>query len=345
MKVKHLIKGVVKSLPGIDIVYNFHQNTGGTDSVRYCYSVWLRHLVLAYENGYKKIPERVAELGPGDSLGIGLSALLSGAEKYYALDIIKYTNSRMNLEIFEGLVNLFRNKTPIPLESEFPNIKPALKNYVFPKQIFTDEYLERMLDENRLNRIRKSIKSIDTSGESEPENMICYKAPWNDDKIIEPESVDMIISQAVLQHVDDLKPTYEAMNKWLKRSGLVSHSIDFKSMGSSDSWYGHWTYSDLEWKIVKGRKKYLINREPYSTHVQLIKNNGLNIINEMKVISAPPKRNLLAKKFRNLSQIDLSVSGLFIQARKEISLFIAHCYLYFFETSVLFENQAGITMA
>ena len=74
MKVKHLIKGVVKSLPGIDIVYNFHQNTGGTDSVRYCYSVWLRHLVLAYENGYKKIPERVAELGPGDSLGIGLSA-------------------------------------------------------------------------------------------------------------------------------------------------------------------------------------------------------------------------------------------------------------------------------
>ena len=41
--------------------------------------------------------------------------------------------------------------------------------------------------------------------------------PWNDSKIIENDSVDMIFSQAVLEHVKDLKHTYDAMYKWVKK--------------------------------------------------------------------------------------------------------------------------------
>ena len=49
---------------------------GGAVSARYCYSVWLRHVVLLAQNGLWKYPKSVAELGPGDSLGVGFCALL-----------------------------------------------------------------------------------------------------------------------------------------------------------------------------------------------------------------------------------------------------------------------------
>ena len=49
----------------------------------------------------------------------------------------------------------------------------------------------------------------------------------------------MVFYQAVLQHIDDLEETYKKIAQWLKPNGLMSHNIDFKSMGSADNWYGH----------------------------------------------------------------------------------------------------------
>ncbi len=319
MKFKYLLKGIVKSIPGIEYIYNFHRKTGGTNNARYCYSVWLRHLMMAHENGINSLPVKIAELGPGDSLGIGLAALISGAEKYYALDIVRYSNVACNLKIFDELVTLFKNRTPIPLEAEFPNIRPALTNYDFPKQIFTEEYLKIILDENRLQKIRNSIKAMDVPDDSGKERMLYYRVPWNDVRVIERESVDMIISQAVLQHIDDLEVTYQAMNEWLKKEGLISHSIDLKSMGSSDSWDGHWSYSDMEWRLVKGRKNYLINREPYSTHIKYLHDHGFKILCDKKsrAVSTMKNEAQLAKKFKTMSGEDRTISGTFIQAIKQ----------------------------
>ena len=42
----------------------------------------------------------IAELGPGDSIGIGLAALLTGANIYYAFDIIQFASNQMNLKNF-----------------------------------------------------------------------------------------------------------------------------------------------------------------------------------------------------------------------------------------------------
>jgi len=318
MKSKYLIKGFFKSIPGIEHVYNFHRNTGGTDSARYCYSVWLRHLVRAYDSGMQSMPVSIAELGPGDSLGIGLSALLSGAHRYAALDIVRFTGTEKNLAIFEELVTLFKNRTPVPLESEFPNIRPALKSYDFPSHILKEEYLAKTLDENRLQRIRHSILAIDDPAKISIGNMIQYKAPWSDAAVVETESADMILSQAVLQHVDDLELTYSAMYQWLRKGGWMSHVIDFKCMGSADTWDGHWTYSDAEWKIVRGRKSYLINREPCSTHLRLFREKQFEIICNDKMMSPSTigSKSRLAKRFRNMKEEDLSISGVFVQAIK-----------------------------
>jgi SAM-dependent methyltransferase len=327
MKARHLIKGVFKSIPGIEYIYNFHRNTGGTDNAKYCYSVWLRHLVMAHENGMNSIPRKMAELGPGDSLGLGISALISGAEQYFALDIVRYSNAEKNLRIFDELITLFKNKSSIEIESEFPNVRPVMTRYSFPSHILTDEYMEKVLDENRLQRIRESIKEIDNRNTIGSKSMIQYRVPWDDDRVIEVESIDMIISQAVLQHVDDLEQTYKSMNKWLRKGGYMSHSIDLKSMGSADTWDGHWTYSDLEWKIVRGRKSYLINRESYSTHIKHFTDNRLNIICDIKSFSDSTilEKNSIPKRFSKMPKEDFKISGFFIQAIKPLFLFV--CFL------------------
>ena len=64
--------------------------TGGTNHARYCYAVWLRHLVALAEVGLPTDPDVVVELGPGDTVGVGIMALLSGAREYVALDSHHY---------------------------------------------------------------------------------------------------------------------------------------------------------------------------------------------------------------------------------------------------------------
>jgi len=63
----------------------------GTGSpARYYYSVYLRHLVIAAANGLSPDFRVVAEIGPGESLGVGMAALLSGVRRYCAFDVVKH---------------------------------------------------------------------------------------------------------------------------------------------------------------------------------------------------------------------------------------------------------------
>lgn len=340
MKIKYLLKGLVKNIPGIEKLYNFHAATGGTNNARYCYSVWLRHLILANQNGFKGVPGRVVELGPGDSLGISLSALLSGADKCMALDIVKYAKVESTLEIFDELITLFRNRTPVPMDESFANIQPVLNDYSFPAHILTDEILKESLDPRRLERIRQSIRqsAVDNPVRT-AECMLCYHVPWTKDDVIEPGSIDMVISQAVLQHIDGVESTYSSMNKWLKNGGFMSHCIDLKSMGTSDCWYGHWTYNSLEWQIVKGRKKYLINRLPYSRHIEMTRENGFQINTELQVKAEQAKREAIASEFSYLEEKDLSISNVFLQAKKISMLFYFQLAAELTELSVAFEME------
>ncbi len=319
MKAKYLLKGIIKSIPGIEHIYNFHKHTGGSCNARYCYVVWLTHLTYAFQNGVTKIPKHIVELGPGDTLGTGFAALITGADKYYALDIVRYTNVEESLKIFDELVLLFKNKTPIPGKEEFPLIRPLLNNYDFPDYLFEENSLAYLLSPERIDRIRNAIKSIDDINKKETNQMISFVVPWLGNNIIENDSIDLIFSQAVLQHIDQLGLTYNYMYQWLKPNGVISHEIDFKSMGSADTWDGHWAYSDVEWMIVKGRKLFYINREAYSTHEQLLKKNQFEVLFERKCFAAPTlDKNKIASRFKSFSDDDLRISNTFYQATKPV---------------------------
>jgi hypothetical protein len=308
LKVGQLLYGIATFIPGVAAVCG--RGAGSTSCPRYCYSVWMRHLVTAAESGFKIPPANVAELGPGNSLGIGLAALLSGAERYHAFDVVRHAQVKRNLAVFDELVALFKARADICGPEEFPQVHPVLSSYAFPRHLLTDEHLAVVLSDERLERIRESVRR-----QNSPGSMISYRTRWFDERAIERGSIDMLISQAVLEHIDDLPGTYRAMRLWLKADGYTSHDVDFRAHSTARFWNGHWKYSDFVWKLIRGRRSYLLNREPYSTHVRLLEENGFAALNGQMTRAKPViARDKLAARFRHLTDQDLSTPTAVIQA-------------------------------
>lgn len=282
---------------------------GATTSARYCYAVWLRHLIHARNCGLSGIPETVAELGPGGSIGCGLAALLSGASRYYALDAVNMISIDENVRVFDELGDLFLSRASIPDDDEFPEIYPPLDSYEFPSTVLTDDLLGKSLNRRRIQQIRDSISDGD---------MITYRAPWSDPSCIPTESVDLIYSQAVLEHVDDLPTVYRCMQTWLRPGGYSSHAIDFRSHGMSDAWNGHWTCGDLLWKAIRGKRPYLINRAPCSTHVDLQRAHGFDVAAQIaKSTDSEIRRSDLSRRFARMCDSDLATRVVFLVARRK----------------------------
>jgi hypothetical protein len=299
-----LIKAIIP-IPGL----NTPPRTGGSTDSRYCYSTWLRHLILLHK--YKKdIPLAIAELGPGDSLGTGIAALICGCEKYIALDAFTYGNAEHNVKIFDELVVLFRNRTPLPDAGEYPNVKPYLDNYEFPAHILTEAVLAMSMAPERLAAIRKEIASPSASN-----SFINYFVPWQATDI-KKETVDLVLSQSVLQFID-MDLIYAAMNKWLKPGGMMAHVIDFSSLGSSKVWNGHWTYSSLEWKLFSVGKKMMLNRSYVALHKAYLEKYKFDLLNIFIYKKEEGySQNQLAKEFRHLSNDDVKTYAAYMLSAK-----------------------------
>jgi hypothetical protein len=315
MYLRALSIGAATYLPGVPRLLA-RRGTGGTDSARYCYDVWIKHLVLLWANGMRSIPGALAELGPGDSLGVGLAAMLCGVDHYYGLDVARHSSVSTNLEIFDDLVALLKARTPRPSKG-WPDYDAYLDQRLFPSHILTEEVLAHSLAPNRLDRIRDAIVG---RNDSHPRDVrIMYYAPWSDGAMIEKATVDVVISHAVLQSVEHLEDTYAALASWLKPDGLISHQIDFTCFRTSAHWNGHWSYSEPSWKMIMGKRPFLINREPHSTHVRLMEKYGFTVVCDLQRYSNAVEgvqRKDLAARWKHISEDDLACCGAFIQARK-----------------------------
>jgi SAM-dependent methyltransferase len=308
MKRRQLLYGLATFVPGVTWIAG--RGAGSSASARYCYSVWLRHLVVASGREFRTAPATVAELGPGSSLGIGLAALLSGAERYLAFDVVAHATAAQNLTVLDELVDLFASRAAIPDAEELPEILPRLSDYAFPHEVLPEARLAAALARERIERIRASLR--DTTAAS---SMVQYRAPWSRTGVLVGESVDMIISQAVLEHVDDLQDTYRAMHAWLRPGGFMSHQVDFRCHNTADVWNGHWTYSDWVWKLMRGKRPYLINREPLSAHLRLIRDMGFaEPYTRVREALSGITRSELAKRYRDLPDSDLVTDCALIQA-------------------------------
>lgn len=308
-----LLRGIASFVPGVDRIIPRH-GTGGTNSAVYAYKVWLKHLTLLWAAGMREMPASLAELGPGDSLAIGLSAVLCGIDDYSALDVVEYSNVKRNLEMLDELIRLFERRQA-GATSGWPPYQQHLDERGFPSHILTEERLARALAPKRIAAIRDALAGKTSSNSPV---RISYVVPWTDASRIRAGSIQLILSHSVLEHVVDLPLVYGAMAQWLAPGGLMSHQIDFGCHGLAKEWDGYRVCSDLHWKLVLGRRPYLINREPYSTHRRLLEANGFAWLTELKSIRTDGvERARLAVRWKNLDEQDLHCSGAFVQARKK----------------------------
>ena len=315
MPIRTWLRGLLSFAPGFEQWASTRSGGGGTLSALYCYGVWMRHLTLASQSGLSTTPEVVAELGPGKSVGIGLAALLCGARAYYALDVIGYADERKNLEVLDGLIALLQARAPIPDPRAVPGVEPALDSYAFPSSILTDERLAAALEPARVEALRRAVVGLKSGGQAN--SPVRYLTSWQQAGAVEEGTVDFILSQAVLEHVDNLEDAYHAMHRWLRPGGFMSHQIDFRSHATAKDWNGHWGIGDFLWSIMRGKRGYFLNRAPYATHLEYLRRSGFRVVRERRLYESKglPRTRLIAR-FRGISDEDLRTAGVFVQAVK-----------------------------
>jgi hypothetical protein len=312
-----ILRGALTLVPGIErFAPRIGIGTGGTNSAAYCYGVWMKHLGMLHRNGLRAVPATLAELGPGDSLGIGLAAMLSGVDHYYALDVVDHVASGANLAIFDELVELYRRRASCPRKG-FVEYSEGTGDHAFPSDILDEATLARTLAPERIAAIRRLL-----AGDREPSSGlgIHFMVPWHDASVMRPGSVDLLLSHSVLEHVVDLEATYAAMRRWLRPGGWMSHQIDFKSHGLAREWNGYRGYPEPLWKLVLGSRPFLLNRQPWSTHARLLEENGFELVCVMRqhIRDRGLRRDQLASRWRGISEDDLTCAGAFVQARRAV---------------------------
>ena len=244
----------------------------------------------------------LVELGPGSSYGLGFCALLCGAKRYYGIDYIDHTTDARNQQVFDQLVQLFKERAPVPLQGFCARIFPFIDDDSFPVQQLPDSLLNRTLDETRLATIRSDLVSRGST-------FIRVRPSPELGNVSLEEPADVIISESVLEHVDDLKSTYGALARWLRPNGAMVHLIDYSSHNLSNQWNGHWQCSPFLWSVVRGRRQYLINRMPHQGHLDLLEANGLKVVGADLLRRVDGlTREQFSPEFRNMSYRDSTIA-------------------------------------
>ena len=277
---------------------------GEPPSASYCYDVWMKHLWHLWKNGMRKMPETVVELGPGQSLGVGLAAILSGADAYYALDSVPSCDLSASADQLDEMVLLFSGRAGQQIRG-WPPYGPEFPHHILPKP-----QLDIALSPGR-------IKGIASAFSNASPLTIRYIVPW-EYQSIGPGSADLVLSHAVMLYFSDLDRIYTAMYGWLKPGGMISHQIDFSALQfARDEWNGHWSREEWTWRLIVGNRPGAISRLPFSEHVAAMQRAGFEIVCAMT--NTDPSgipREALARRWSGLSDSDLHARGGFIQARK-----------------------------
>ena len=294
-----LTKGILTYIPMLNNIRKKRDHTGGTESAEYCLRVFFNHIrSITQILGLKEMPLNLLEFGPGDSLGVGLAYLLLGGKRYIAIDSVEYSTPEINKKILSELLVIINSYT-------------FFNQYQPPLSLVSKQSLKNHLSPDRISRILNSIDNNDG------DFFLYISSPELNYNIIPNDTIDVIISQAVMEHIDNIEVIYKLSYAKLKNNGIMSHQIDHRCHTLSDWWNGHWQYSDRLWKLAAGRRPFTLNRLTSSEHISLIRATGFQIL---KIDRHIDKTGLPVLKFNhqfmNMSIADAQTDGTYILARK-----------------------------
>lgn len=252
----------------------------------------------------------ILEIGPGDNLGVALRFLGAGAAKVTCLD--RFWSSRDDVQqtrIYRALLE------SLPAEER----ERAQAAVVFGEQ---------------------------TTFHSELVDSVIGLGAEEADQILDAGSLDLIVSRAVLEHVYSPMQALRTMDHLLKPGGLQLHKIDFRDHGMF-SLKGHHplTFLTIPDRIYRrmARESGKPNRHllPFYrealrtlgyTEVQLLVTHVFGGAGELRVAKLALERGVdfdsdtdallaairpkLLPRYRDLSDEELRVAGVFLVARK-----------------------------
>ena len=227
--------------------------------------------------------KRVLEYGPGNIPGIGLLMLAYGAERVTCVDKFHlYSLSTKSIEVLRCIIS--------SLEGNIRrNAMDCFVEEGDPLLGFKDKYLKYIINPYGLSGLSNEC--------------------------------DLIISRAVLEHVNNLPATFADIHNALCDDGITIHKVDLGSHGlHRGNCLEFLTWPTILWSYMY-RHKGCVNRWRIDRYRESTYENGLKIemIKPNKVANKhdiEEVRPYLARQFRNVSDEDLSWLDFWLVCRK-----------------------------
>ena len=249
-----------------------------------CFDDYFRKLGVPREDVTAYLSGKsVLEYGPGDLPGVGMLMYAHGAEKVICVD-------------------------------RFPMVSINQKN----TQILED--IISRLDGEAQKRAMSCFNEFGKISSGFAENRVCYYVHPNGLSGLK-NSIDLVYSRAVLEHVNDLYATFSDMASALKIDGTAIHKVDLKSHGLHEkNPLDFLAWSTRLWDLMYAHKgapnRWRLNK--YREIVEMIPVDTI-LIEETELADESDVDDIcpyLAKPFQEVSKGDLAWLGFWLVLRK-----------------------------
>jgi SAM-dependent methyltransferase len=254
-------------------------------------------------SGVTRFFGRIAEVGPGDNCGVGLMFLADGCESVELVDrFYSKRNARQNADIYHALI------------ARYPELA-------------------------------KRLDDADASDETSFKGLFrCYGNSASAEEVfVHSRGYDFIVSRAVLEHVYDPILAIRRMAAALKSGGMLLHKVDLRDHGMFSKVFHELKFLEVpDWLYPTmtrnaGRPNRVLVHEYRSVLRDVLPDHEILVtrlagvgdidphlpykliddsLKEKSVAFVRAVRRRFAQSLRSVSNEDLSVTGIFIIARK-----------------------------
>lgn len=242
---------------------------------RHGYNSQAEYALDTFEHHYNQVRPtagfRCLEMGPGDSLASAVFTPAFGGEGSIQVDVAPF--ARGEIEIYRAMAALAASRGHVaPDISDARDLNDVL-------QVCNGRYLTRGLD---------SLREIPS------------------------ESIDFVYSQAALEHVraGEFLETMKELRRIMRPGATASHHVDLKD--HLDRSLNNLRFTDGVWESsFMANSGFYTNRIGYSEMIEMMREAGFAVeTEEVQRWPTPPlPRKVLAPRFRDRSDDDLTVSG------------------------------------
>ncbi len=258
------------------------------DEASYPLTVFHQHLTALEPLRGNLLGADVLEIGPGSNLGVGLLALLAGANSATCIDSAALARKERLVDLYLALV-----KTAATYPETYL-VAPAL-----------------------LERARQDPEGL----ARELLGRVSYRAPLDFAKNTLPAaSLDVICSHTCFEHFADPAGVIAQIARLLRPGGVTSHQIDLRDHRDFDHPLEFLTYNETLWRLANSNHPQAVRtRWRAAQYRAAFEKYGLEVVYlevTHKMAVTEEMRRRFARRFRQMDLADLGILSLLLVARK-----------------------------